>query len=185
VLTVPIALPSTGIAAGRQPSDPAAITAEQTPGTRPDERLYARDALNLVNQQRTAHGCKPLVVNIAIEKAAQDHSEDMGVNGYFAHDTPAGVTPWTRMEQAGYARPAAENIAVGYRTPQEVVDGWMGSPAHRANILNCSYKATGIGYYDGASVNADITDASVNNPSSNGSASAVSGPLWTEDFGFA
>jgi uncharacterized protein YkwD len=75
----------------------------------------------------------------------------MGVNGYFAHDTPCGVTPWRRMEQAGYAEPAAENIAVGYRTPQEIIDGWMGSPPHRENILDCSYEATGVGYYDGAS----------------------------------
>ncbi|MGH3414955.1 MAG: CAP domain-containing protein, partial [Actinocrinis sp.] len=53
----------------------------------------------------------------------------------------------------------------GYRTPQEVVDGWMNDPPHRANILNCSYKASGVGYFDGAPGNA-------------------AGPWWTEDFGF-
>ena len=185
VLTAPISLPPQGLAGTGPPPEASAITAEASPNPQTDERLYARDVLNLVNQQRKAHRCHPLVVNIAISKAAQEHSRDMGINGYFAHETPSGVTPWTRMEQAGYAEPAAENIAVGYRTPQAVVDGWMGSAAHRENILDCSYKATGIGYYDGASAKGHITDATVNNPSTNGSTSARKGPWWTEDFGYA
>ena len=175
VLTVPISLPPPGVAGSGPPPEPSAITAEASSEARPDEGLYARDVLNLVNQQRRAHGCHPLAVNAAISKAALEHSRDMGIHGYFAHDTPAGVTPWTRMEQAGYREPAAENIAVGYRTPQEAVDGWMGSAAHRENILDCSYKSTGVGYYDGAPVKASITDATVNNPSSNGSTHAPRG----------
>ena len=185
MLTVPISLPPQGLAGTAPPSEPSAITAGTMPERKTDDGFYARDVLNLVNQQRRAHGCQPLVVNMAISKAALAHSRDMGINGYFAHDTPSGVTPWARMEQAGYAAPAAENIAVGYRTPQEVVDGWIGSSAHRANILNCSYKATGVGYYDGASVKNSITDATVNNPSTNGSTTAPAGPWWTEDFGYA
>ena len=189
VLTVPISLPSHGVTGPAPPSEPAVIAAGTAPDARTDDARYARDVLNRVNEQRKAHGCHPLVVNIAISKAALEHSRDMGINGYFAHDTPSGVTPWVRMEQAGYADPAAENIAVGYRTPQEVMDGWMGSPAHRANIINCSYKSTGVGYYDGVSVKggttAAITDTTVNNPASNGSTPTRSGPWWTEDFGYA
>lgn len=185
LLTTPIPLPPLGITDPARPPEPPAITAEQPSDAQPDERLYAQDALRLVNQQREAHGCKPLAVNAAISIAAEEHSRDIGVNGYFAHNAPSGETPWSRMQRAGYAEPAAENIAMGYRTPREVVDGWMSSPDHRANILNCSYKATGIGYYDGASAKPDITDATVNNPSTNGSTSVDSGPWWTEDFGYA
>jgi uncharacterized protein YkwD len=184
-LTVPISLPPQGCAGSGPPPEPPAVTAEASPDPQTVARLYARDVLNLVNQQRKAHGCHPLVVNTAISKAALEHSRDMGVRGYFAHDTPSGVTPWTRMEQAGYAEPAAENIAVGYQTPQKAVDGWMGSAAHRANILDCSYKSTGIGYYDGASAKSSITDTPVSNPSTNRSKSAPAGPWWTEDFGYA
>jgi uncharacterized protein YkwD len=110
--------------------------------------------------------------------AAYEHSQDIGVNGYFSHDTPSGVTPWTRMQNAGYTQPAAENIAEGYRTPQEVVNGWMNSPGHRQNILNCSYKAAGVGYYDGPSKSAPANGAQ------NTSGSNSAGPWWTEDFGF-
>lgn len=109
----------------------------------------------------------------------------MGVHGYFAHDTPSGVTPWTRMEQAGYAEPAAENIALGYRTPRAVVEGWMHSSSHRENILDCTYKATGIGYYDVVPVKRGIADTTVNNTSATAAKPAISGPWWTEDFGYA
>jgi uncharacterized protein YkwD len=134
------------------------------------EEVYAAGVTSLVNRERTANGCAALTVNLAMTTAAYEHSRDMGVNGYFAHDTPSGETPWTRMENAGYAEPAAENIAAGYRTPQDVVAGWMNSPEHRENILNCSYKAAGVGYYDG--------------PAAHGATTGSVGPWWTEDFGY-
>ena len=140
--------------------------------------FYAQNVMELVNQQRAANGCPPLAVNQAMTTAAYEHSQDMAVNGYFAHDTPSGVTPWTRMKDLGYTEPAAENIAEGYRTPQEVVNGWMNSPGHRQNILNCSYKAAGVGYYDGPSKSGPANGAQNNNGSTN------PGPWWTQDFGF-
>jgi uncharacterized protein YkwD len=134
------------------------------------EAVYAADVTALVNQQRAANGCKALTVNVAISTAAHEHSQDMGVNGYFAHDTPSGVTPWTRMEDAGYTQPAGENIAEGYLSPRDVVDSWMNSPGHRDNILNCAFNATGVGYYDGTAAE--------------GTATSGNGPWWTEDFGY-
>lgn len=142
------------------------------------QEFYAEEVMQLVNQRRAANGCRPLAINQAMTSAAYQHSQDMGVNGYFAHDTPSGVTPWTRMRDAGYDQPAAENIAEGYRTPQEAVDGWMNSPGHRRNILNCSYKAAGVGYYDGPSKNAPTNGAQNNTGSIN------AGPWWTQDFGY-
>ncbi len=86
----------------------------------------------------------------------------MRARDYFAHDTPDGATPWTRIEAQGYSNPSAENIAMGQRTPQSVVDAWMASPGHRANILNCSSKAIGVGVQFGPN-----------------------GPWWTQDFGYS
>ena len=140
------------------------------------EAVYAADVTTLVNRERAAHGCPALAVNVAISRAASEHSQDMGVNGYFAHDTPSGVTPWTRMEDAGYAQPAAENIAEGYLSPQDVVDGWMKSPGHRDNILDCALKATGVGYYDGTAAEGTAAKGTA--------AAAGGGPWWTEDFGY-
>jgi len=149
------------------PLTPAAGIVHDVPDA---EEVYAADVMSLVNQERAANGCPALTVNLAMTAAAYEHSKDMGVNGYFAHDTPAGVTPWTRMEDAGYQEPAAENIAEGYTSPREVVNGWMNSPGHRDNILNCTFKAAGVGYYDGEA--AKRTAANSN------------GPWWTEDFGY-
>lgn len=164
-LAVPIPLTLNGLPDVSQVLLGAPPSAGMIHDVHDDGELYARETISLVNGQRTANGCPQLTLNVAVETAAYQHSRDMGVNGYFAHDTPGGVTPWTRMADAGYTSPAAENIAEGYRTPQEVVDGWMNDPPHRANILNCSYKASGVGYFDGAPGNA-------------------AGPWWTEDFGF-
>lgn len=69
----------------------------------------------------------------------------MAHNGYFDHDTPQGVSPWDRAKAANYLTPTGENIATGYTDADAVVKGWMESPGHRANILNCDSRATGLG----------------------------------------
>jgi uncharacterized protein YkwD len=118
-------------------------------------------AVQLTNAQRAAHGCSALRVDSRLVTAARQHSRDMHVRHYFEHDTPDGKTPWDRIRADGYSQPGAENIALGYATAQAVVNGWMNSPGHRANILNCSLKAVGIGVEYGSG-----------------------GPWWTQDFGF-
>jgi uncharacterized protein YkwD len=65
---------------------------------------------------------------------------------YFSHTSPDGQGPGDRAAAAGYPRWSGENIAAGYPTPAAVVEGWMNSAGHRANILNCQSKATGVGY---------------------------------------
>jgi len=77
--------------------------------------------------------------------AAQQHSDDMANRNYFSHTTPEGVTFDKRENNAGYPSPGGENIAQGQTTAQQVMTDWMNSPGHRANILNCTFAAIGIG----------------------------------------
>ena len=68
-------------------------------------------------------------------------------NSYFAHNSPTYGTPFQMMKAFGLSfRTAGENIAKGYATPQAVVNGWMNSSGHRANILNANYTQIGVGY---------------------------------------
>ncbi|GAB3935030.1 hypothetical protein GCM10029976_044820 [Kribbella albertanoniae] len=106
--------------------------------------------LTLTNAERKKAGCGALRTNSALTKAAEAHASDMVVNHYFAHNSQDGRTPFARMKAAGFTGGAmAENIAVGYTSPAAVVKGWMNSPGHRANILNCSYTMLGVGYDSG------------------------------------
>lgn len=76
----------------------------------------------------------------------------MAARGYFDHTSPEGEGPGTRVAEAGYSgRGWGENIAQGYGSAQAVVDGWMNSPGHRANILNCDFNELGVGYAEGSS----------------------------------
>lgn len=116
----------------------------------------------LTNAQRRSAGCQPLSVDDTLTAVAQAHSADMARRGFFDHVNPDGRSPFDRMTAAGYRyRMAAENIAAGYRSPQQVVDGWMNSPGHRRNILNCGLTEIGIGYATGGGY----------------------GVYWTQDFG--
>ncbi len=107
----------------------------------------------LVNQQRAAQGLAPLSVDPILQAAAQRHSADMVGQNYFDHVDPSGQGPLDRVLAAGYlvvggAVDLAENIATGsgaLGTPASTVADWMGSPGHRANILDRAYTAAGIG----------------------------------------
>lgn len=111
------------------------------------EAQQASEVLTLVNQQRAANGLGPLSFDVEAERAAKAHAEDMVGRGYFSHSTPEGWSPSTRMTMTGGSgfSQVGENIAFGYSTPQIVMDGWMNSSGHRANILNASYTHIGIG----------------------------------------
>jgi uncharacterized protein YkwD len=118
--------------------------------------------LTLVNQARVRAGCAPLKANAALTRAARAHSADMARRGYFAHNTPTGVTPWTRIAKAGYPRASlGENIAAGQTSAAAVVTAWLNSPAHKRNILNCGFKSVGTGLVTGGHY----------------------GYYWTQDFG--
>lgn len=120
-----------------------------------------RKVVKLVNAARAKAGCKSLRVDRRLRKAAYLHSRDMGVHDYFDHNSQDGRTPWDRIKAQGYKWPSAENIAAGQPSPASVMDAWMHSEGHRANILNCSYKAIGVGVWKGGGR-----------------------PVWTQDFGF-
>ncbi|MFD8418109.1 sigma-70 family RNA polymerase sigma factor [Streptomyces sp. NPDC059668] len=115
----------------------------------------------LVNKERATAGCGPLTEDAQLEKAAQAHSEDMDARNFFEHTNPDGADPGQRITAAGYRWSTyGENIAQGQQTPEAVMESWMNSPGHRANILNCSFKNIGVGVHNGSG-----------------------GPWWTQDFG--
>jgi uncharacterized protein YkwD len=113
----------------------------------------------LVNKARVENGCPALQVDDRLASAASAHSADMSDRDYFAHTSPDGVTFDTRILNAGYPTPGAENIARGQTSAQSVMDAWMKSRGHRTNILNCKLTAIGVGL---------DTD----------------GWYWTQDFGY-
>ena len=110
-------------------------------------RAYETEVIRLVNEIRQQYGLKTLTENWELSRVARYKSQDMRDNRYFAHNSPTYGTPFEMMRAFGLSyRSAGENIAYGYRTPQAVVNGWMNSSGHRANILNASYTQIGVGY---------------------------------------
>lgn len=111
------------------------------------EATLAQQVLTLVNQERAAAGVAPLQADVQAERAAKAHVEDMAGRSYFDHVSPEGWTPTDRMRMtkgSGY-RMVGENIAVGQRSAQAVMNAWMASPGHRANILDARYTHLGVG----------------------------------------
>ncbi|HET7578206.1 MAG TPA: LysM peptidoglycan-binding domain-containing protein [Bacillales bacterium] len=113
---------------------------------------YEQEVVNLVNQQRAKHGLQPLKVTTNLSKMADVKAADMRDHNYFSHTSPTYGSPFDMMKQFGISYSyAGENIAAGQRTPQEVMNAWMNSPGHRANILNSHYTYIGVGYVQGGS----------------------------------
>lgn len=106
-----------------------------------------REIVDLVNEIRTANGLQTLTLNEDLCNVARLKSQDMHDKGYFSHTSPTYGSPFDMMKQFGITyRTAGENIAMGYPTAEAVVDGWMNSEGHRANILNASFTEIGVGY---------------------------------------
>jgi uncharacterized protein YkwD len=119
------------------------------------------EVLRLVNVERAKAGCGALTTDSRLAAAAQAHSADMAANNYFSHTGRNGSDVSDRVEAAGYRWSAVgENIAKGQPTPAAVMQAWMNSSGHRANILNCRFRNIGIGL-----------------------ANAGRSPVWTQDFG--
>ncbi|WAL58803.1 CAP domain-containing protein [Thermocoleostomius sinensis] len=109
---------------------------------------FVNQVLELTNQFRAQNGLAPLKLNSELNAAAQAHSQDMAQNDYFSHTGKNGSKPWDRAKVVGYeARSMGENIAAGQTTPEAVVQGWINSPGHRANLLNPNYTELGVGYF--------------------------------------
>ncbi|WP_436531353.1 CAP domain-containing protein [Actinoplanes sp. HUAS TT8] len=113
--------------------------------TKAAEQTLQADIVRLTNIERAEHGCAALTVNDKLTTAARGHSAWMGQTGEFSHTGRGGSNFVVRARAAGYAHASAENIAWGYRSAEQVMDAWMHSAGHRANILNCSSKTVGVG----------------------------------------
>lgn len=145
--------PSTAPAdAARPAAGTASAAGAAAPGGAGPGAITAEGAavVELTNAERAAAGCDPLAVDDRLTAAAQLHSEDMDAQGYMDHTSLDGRSPWDRAHAQGYPNPGAENVAKGYRTAQDVVRGWMDSPGHRANILDCRLREIGVGHANGA-----------------------------------
>ncbi|MFF4181892.1 sigma-70 family RNA polymerase sigma factor [Streptomyces sp. NPDC001691] len=140
---------------------PSATARRATPGADTGEPAAVQDVLALVNSERAKAGCSALTTNSQLYSAALKHSENMAAQNFFDHTDPSGAGPGERITAAGYQWSTyGENIARGQADAAAVMDSWMHSPGHRANILNCAFKEIGIGVHYGSG-----------------------GPWWTQDFG--
>jgi uncharacterized protein YkwD len=117
------------------------------------EATFAQQVLDLTNQERVANGLRPLLYDVEAERAAKAHCEDMDARGFFDHFTPEGWDQHDRLLMLGadpnLLRASGENIAVGQQTPADVVQAWMNSPGHRANILYPTFTHLGVGVAEG------------------------------------
>ncbi|WP_099157624.1 CAP domain-containing protein [Virgibacillus ndiopensis] len=108
---------------------------------------FEQQVVELTNNEREKQGLEPLQIDVELSKVAREKSRDMQAKGYFAHNSPTYGSPFDMMKQFGIDyRTAGENIAKGQRTPEEVVNAWMNSEGHRANILNPEFTHIGVGY---------------------------------------
>ncbi|RLL40370.1 hypothetical protein D8M04_19225 [Oceanobacillus piezotolerans] len=114
---------------------------------------FEQEVVELTNQERAKQGLAPLEIDTELSKVAREKSNDMAVNNYFDHNSPKYGSPFDMMKSFGISyKTAGENIAKGQRTPAEVVNAWMNSEGHRANILNGQFTHIGVGYVENGNV---------------------------------
>ncbi|MFC2949567.1 CAP domain-containing protein [Virgibacillus sediminis] len=131
------------------PQQPAPEQQEQTPAASQELNQFEQEVVELTNQERAKHGLSALEIDAELSKVAREKSRDMATSNYFAHNSPNYGSPFDMMKSFGIDyRTAGENIAKGQRTPEEVVNAWMNSEGHRANILNADYTHIGVGYVE-------------------------------------
>ncbi|MFD9970699.1 CAP domain-containing protein [Streptomyces sp. NPDC059011] len=147
--------------AAPKPAAPKPAASPSTPASSAPASGDVARVVELVNSERSKAGCSPVKVNAKLTKAAQDHSKDMAAHRNMSHTGSDGSDPGARITRAGYNWSTyGENVAYGYETPEKVMAGWMSSPGHKKNILNCEFKEIGVGL-------------------------AQPGNYWTQDFGTA
>ncbi|MBE3570892.1 MAG: hypothetical protein IMW92_12505 [Bacillales bacterium] len=158
------AQPHTAVTAKSAPSTPAAKankTVAQPTNTKAPAasktgyslKAYEQQVVDLTNKERAKYGLPPLKIDPTLSKMAREKANDMAVHHYFSHTSPTYGSPFDMMKQYGIQFTAAgENIAEGQRTPAEVVNDWMNSEGHRANILNKDYTHIGVGYVENGNI---------------------------------
>lgn len=108
------------------------------------------DVIRLMNGDRKANDLSSLVENKLLDKAAEAKGKDMASKGYFAHTSPAGITPWSFIVAKGYAyKSAGENLGIFFNDSQDLENAFMLSPGHRANILNPKFQNVGVAVVPG------------------------------------
>ncbi|MFE5815669.1 CAP domain-containing protein [Streptomyces sp. NPDC056479] len=142
-----------------------AAAASPSASAEPGVASVQKTVVELTNAERAKVGCPALKIRPALHKAAQRHSADMAKHDFVGHTGSGGSTMVSRVEAAGYTgwSSLAENVAADQATAKGVVKGWMRSPGHRANILNCSLRHIGVGHVK--------------------KSGAGQGDYWTQDFG--
>lgn len=151
-----------------QPEKPAAnndTKNTENQSSNSEMNAFEQKVVDLTNQERTKAGLKPLKAdNSTLSKMARAKSQDMADKNYFDHQSPTYGSPFDMMKKYGITyKSAGENIAAGQKTPEEVVNGWMNSPGHRANILNASFTTIGVGYVKGGSYGSYWTQEFIGN----------------------
>ena len=129
------------------PSNPTTPTppSTETPST-PGLSAMEAEVVRLVNIERQKEGLQPFVASSELSNVARKKSEDMASKNYFSHTSPTYGSPFDMMKSFGIKyNTAGENIAKGQLTAQSVVNGWMNSSGHRANIMNPSFNKIGVG----------------------------------------
>lgn len=171
----PSTKPTAPAVPSQRQSEPAGSTAPAEPtgqATKDPDRTTApasvaaqvaaqAKVLKLVNAERSKAGCDALTASAKLTDLAEAFSDDMALRDFFDHTDPDGASPWDRAEKAGITGLGGENIARGQADAEAVMEAWMDSSGHRANILNCDFKTLGVGVHLGSG-----------------------GPWWTQDFGY-
>ncbi|MEU9277108.1 CAP domain-containing protein [Streptomyces sp. NPDC048342] len=148
--STPAPRPSTPATPSTRNPTATASVASPGPSSTPTATATASGAVarvvELVNAERGKVGCSALTLNTTLSKVAQAHSADMALHQNMSHSGSDGSSPGDRLTDAGYAWSTyGENVAYGYASPEQVMAGWMASPGHKANILNCAFKEIGVG----------------------------------------
>jgi uncharacterized YkwD family protein len=134
----------------QKPAQQKPETEVKQPGSTYTINQFENEVVTLTNNERAKYGLKPLEVDIKLSEVARMKSTDMKQNGYFSHTSPTYGSPFDMMRKFGVQyRAAGENIAMGQRSPQEVVNAWMNSEGHRKNILNPNFTHIGVGHVSG------------------------------------
>lgn len=105
----------------------------------------SREIIKITNEARVAHNLPALKPDSKLDLAASDKLNDMAIHEYFAHVSPSGINPWYWIKNARYNYSVAgENLAIGFITANDTVQGWLNSSSHRANLLNSQYLDIGV-----------------------------------------
>ena len=137
----------------KKPETKRTTAATRTSAPKPAAGLTGQEneVIRLTNVERDKAGCGPVELNTKLRTAMRLHVQELGTHGdlYISHDSDDGRSFVDRAKAQGYDAPGGENVARGQRDAADVMNSWMNSEGHRANIVNCSFKAIGVGAVKG------------------------------------